>query len=396
MEDKTGLKLNEWIKCLECNEPMHRVTRGHVENKHHMTLDEYKVKFPSAPTVSELTAFRIGTPHRGKIVSNATRKKQSDAKTGEKNHFYGKERPEHSEYMKDHNAMFDPVKSAKHKEWANSEENKERVRNQVDENGIPLGSLGGQKAAELGVGGPKSTLKGQYQSIKTGIWEAFASSYELMWMDVLDHDPKVITWYKSHKIRVRYHDPDHVYKNGNKAKIRTHTPDFLVTLDDGTQRIDETKGWIRDDHDRFKIELARKWSEDNGYQFLLLCDTHLLPNSSVKKARVDELLNSSRVRNHNRGEKEESPDDYVICAICGEKQKQIKGKHLSSNKHPEGMTLSKYKELYPEAQIISTNTQKSMSEATTGRKITERNIQPNVVVDEETIAILRKKAAKNV
>jgi len=255
--------MEEFIQCEICKASMKRVTTTHLKNKHNLTAEQYKEKFPNAKLISEATAAKVGATHKGKIVSAETRLKQAEAKTGEKNHYYGVARPEHSALMKKDNPMMDPEKRANHLAWANSDSNKKRVAEQIDEKtGLSIGQVGGINSALSGKAGPKSILKGSYSSSKTGNSEWFASSYELQRFIQLDADPMVKSWTKKHEFRVRFLDTV-------TEKVRYHLPDLEVILIDGSKRVEEIKGWFKDE-DRIKVFLAEEKCKQLGLVYLFL------------------------------------------------------------------------------------------------------------------------------
>jgi len=72
---------------------------------------------------------------------------------------------------------------------------------------------------------------GEYTSTKTGEVIFYRSSWELVYAELLDNDPTVVTW--------EYEPFSIVYRHGNKMK--NYLPDFLVTYDDGIKELVEVK-----------------------------------------------------------------------------------------------------------------------------------------------------------
>jgi NUMOD3 motif len=248
------------ILCRLCDQPFRRIKSDHTVRKHGITLDEYKARFPDAPIIDPESAALTGAQHRGKMVTDTTRLKMSMAKRGENHPFHNKKRPEITQMLLERNPMKNPEHRAAHKVWANSEGNKERVRNQIDANtGLPIGALGGIAAALSGRAGPKCYLKGVYLSTKTGKSETFASSYELVRFTQLDTEPTVKTWTKRHSHRVPFTD---LITN----RKRYHLPDLEVVYHSGTIVIEEVKG-RETEADTFKMNLAREYCRLKGFQY---------------------------------------------------------------------------------------------------------------------------------
>ncbi len=95
------------------------------------------------------------------------------------------------------------------------------------------------------------TRTGWYTSVKTRRRERYASSYELQRMKALDASPLVKSWTKDHGIRIPYKE---------RKRRRHYIPDFLVVLNDGRKRLEETKGYVFS-----KMNFARKNLAANSY-----------------------------------------------------------------------------------------------------------------------------------
>lgn len=83
------------------------------------------------------------------------------------------------------------------------------------------------------IGSNKYTLRGKYISEKTGKTMGYRSSYELRLMKCFDADNEVL---------------DYVYE-GFSIKLGTgkrYLPDFVINYKDGSKKMIEAKGWIKD------------------------------------------------------------------------------------------------------------------------------------------------------
>ena len=106
------------ITCEICNKLFRRITRTHLK-QHDITTDQYKVLYPTSPIICNSLLnetskyFKENNPmhnpvykekvvymRKGKAKSADHKRKLSDAQLGEKHHYWGKKRPEHSAHMK--------------------------------------------------------------------------------------------------------------------------------------------------------------------------------------------------------------------------------------------------------------------------------------------------------
>jgi very-short-patch-repair endonuclease len=104
----------QFVECLICGSLLKRITRTHLA-KHNISTDEYKLRFPNTPIVSESLSEVLGIPSRqmnverkqkisewakrvnsGKSKSDEHKKKLSDARTGIS---WGHHSDEHKKHM---------------------------------------------------------------------------------------------------------------------------------------------------------------------------------------------------------------------------------------------------------------------------------------------------------
>jgi hypothetical protein len=111
--------IDDKISCEICNKQFRRITRTHLI-KHDLTTIQYKQLYPDSPIICNsllqetgkyfkesnpmkdlIIAEKVAFTHRGRPKSEEHKRKLSAAQSGEKNHGYGKKRPEHSKLMKE-------------------------------------------------------------------------------------------------------------------------------------------------------------------------------------------------------------------------------------------------------------------------------------------------------
>lgn len=99
--------------------------------------------------------------------------------------------------------------------------------------------------------GPRGR-KGTYTSIKTGVIERYDSFFELLRMQLLDADDRVISWTKCHGIRIPYH------WNGD----RKYVPDFQVRYVEMTV-IEEIKGYEHQEMFDAKMQALQRYCAEH-------------------------------------------------------------------------------------------------------------------------------------
>ena len=102
---------------------------------------------------------------------------------------------------------------------------------------------------------------GKYVSTKTQRCETYHSWLELDRMRILDLDPLVISWTKSHGISIPYEWND---------RIRHYVPDFMIQLTDSVI-IEEVKGWVGEKTLSTKLNVLRAFCEQNEYTMNFMC-----------------------------------------------------------------------------------------------------------------------------
>lgn len=101
-----------------------------------------------------------------------------------------------------------------------------------------------------------------YISSKTNETNWAHSSYELRRMKYLDSSPSVSLWTKNHGITLDY------YSDG---VLRRYVPDFLVTKIDGSNVLEEVKGWIRNvEVFEAKKDRAVRFAAENNMSYRVL------------------------------------------------------------------------------------------------------------------------------
>jgi hypothetical protein len=94
-------------------------------------------------------------------------------------------------------------------------------------------------------------------------WEPYDSALEREYMVELERDPSVKSWTKVHGIRIPY---------TFLGISRHYLPDFLVTYQDDSQEIHETKGlplllWLST---KMKRQTAEDFCRENGYKYRVI------------------------------------------------------------------------------------------------------------------------------
>lgn len=98
--------------------------------------------------------------------------------------------------------------------------------------------------------------RGYYKSEKTGKMEYFQSSYEKTRMMEYDRDKNVKFWTKKHEFVI-------VYGNGKR-----YYPDFFIEYIDGKLKIEEIKGYIKDEESFVKKSTsALEFFAKNGMEY---------------------------------------------------------------------------------------------------------------------------------
>lgn len=246
-----------------------------------MGMEEYK---RNCPKCGKLKVYKTRTGWRLAVSENRlcmkctkTGIRYSDevnkkkGRAGEANPFYGKH---HSEESK--RKMMESIKdpNGDYQKWINSAEAIEFYKTHSEdmsgENNPFYGKEHKKEVKELMsnikteqiASGELNILrnawgnKGSYESTKTNVIELYDSELELVRMRMLDNDTDVIHWTKKHGIRIPY-----LYNGITK----NYVPDFLITYEDGTKSLEETKGY--DSKATLKKEALKKYCKDNGFTY---------------------------------------------------------------------------------------------------------------------------------
>ena len=133
--------------------------------------------------------------------------------------------------------------AAGHRGNKHTDETKERIRitntgKKRSEETLMKMSIAQSKVISEGLKNPGIGINGHYTSAKTSVIEWYSSLYELIYMIILDNDDSVVSWTKKHKITIEYEKPG--------VGTRSYTPDFKLTMSDGSIKVIETKGYVND------------------------------------------------------------------------------------------------------------------------------------------------------
>ncbi|MEX0683928.1 MAG: TnsA endonuclease N-terminal domain-containing protein [Dehalococcoidia bacterium] len=109
--------------------------------------------------------------------------------------------------------------------------------------------------------GKRGTLSGLRKSPRSS--ETYDSHLERDYMVELDHDPAVHEWTKEHGVTIPYS----LLGVGHK-----YHPDFLITYNDGSKQLHETKGlplmfWITT---KLKRQSAEEYCEARGWKYKMV------------------------------------------------------------------------------------------------------------------------------
>jgi len=127
--------------------------------------------------------------------------------------------------------------------------------------------------------------KGKYWSGKSTKPQAelYDSSYELQRFRMLDLNAGVLTWTKRHRIRLPYYDL-------KLKKIRLYVPDILVIMRNGTQQLEEVKGFVKDRLNfETKCAAARAYCHSRKMKFVVLYRDDLFIKKIVRKGKLREM-----------------------------------------------------------------------------------------------------------
>ncbi|MHB8407788.1 MAG: TnsA endonuclease N-terminal domain-containing protein [Acidiferrobacterales bacterium] len=106
------------------------------------------------------------------------------------------------------------------------------------------------------------SVRGKYQSKKTGKLERYDSSYELIRFQSLDASTEVKTWTRSHRIRITYL---------RTKKRHRYSPDILVEMTDGAIYLEEVKGHVFDKTAfALKNRAAELYCKFRGWKFRIV------------------------------------------------------------------------------------------------------------------------------
>ena len=102
----------------------------------------------------------------------------------------------------------------------------------------------------------------------------YDSLFEKEYMLLLEKDAGVKEWTKDHGIKIPY--------KALGIFNRNYLPDFLVTYQDGTQQVHETKGagFLFWNSTHRKIKAGRKWDKEHNIEYVFVENSNALFYSS--------------------------------------------------------------------------------------------------------------------
>lgn len=264
-----------WL-CNECNKKTNFINFKSGFNKYCSTKCSKK-------TISKETRDKIGKASAQKFIDNpslrgicaingtkAMNQINSDGRAFRMSKGYHTE--EHKRYMKELMTGRDVTWNDKIKEnhWSTTEQRDEIIK-QINESKQNSEKWNSEERryilADWSVNNPSSLGSkfntGYYLNNTTKEQEWYDSGFELEYMIKFNEDVTITHWTKKHKIYINYEDVNN--------KQRRYYPDFLVTYNDGTKKLIETKGWIKDKENlKLKNNAAELYCDENNLIFEII------------------------------------------------------------------------------------------------------------------------------
>lgn len=208
---------------------------------------------------------KIGDIRFGKPLSNETKQKLSTKFKGSGNPNYNnnwsdKQKEESSKIMKEKYQDQEYFEKFMKSHWSNNKKLKQEISKKH--------SIFMSEAISSGKINVNTGYKtGWFKSEKMNDSFYYMSSYELIRMELFEKSKDVLKFTNKHGIVLEYE------KNGKKCG---YVPDILITFVDGSKRLEEIKGYIRDECVfALKNEVANKFCDENDIEYKLVFKKNL-------------------------------------------------------------------------------------------------------------------------
>lgn len=272
----------EKLTCPICKKEF-KTLNSHIHFKHKLSTEEFLSKYPNTKLVSENIKKEVsksckksgcGKWMKGYKFSDERKKQYKEMNSGKNNPFYGKKHSKNTKkLMSDNHADFTGKNNPLVK-WLNDERNREKYSQIMKEAWrdpekytmlCKRNSKNIKKAILNGNHNPYSNcIHGWFESKKFDKKFYYQSSYELAFLEFCECSDKICSLQK-----VNFAIP---YKDSN-GKDHNYFPDFFVN-----KRVVieiKPKTMIDYNHNREKIEHAKKFCIKRGYEYKLLMETEL-------------------------------------------------------------------------------------------------------------------------
>lgn len=282
----------EFVVCAVCDRKFQRITSTHVKT-HGLSLVEYIAKFPAAELVTarlRKISAEVGKKNKGKPTwskgvkfSPEYRQRISDSHWSRKPKEETRElraklaengrralklinsdgrafRMQSGHHTEDHKAHMRELMKNRKVTWQDkireshwtrkSPEEVQEIVDCIQQNGTP-----------------RNAKSGWYFSPKMSEKFFFMSSYEERRMQFLDSCDDVLEFTNKHKIWIDYFW---------QGQVHRYNPDLLVTMRDGTKRLEEIKGAILDiERTQAKETACIQYATQHNLQYMMLFEQHL-------------------------------------------------------------------------------------------------------------------------
>jgi len=281
------------IKCEICKKEFKQINNSHLI-EHGINKIEYKKLFPKAKlrkawnlgltkegdervlknSISskknhwskdskkrEEIVKNISEKHKGKTISESVKQQFREQFKGEGNPNFGnywsdEKKKKSSKKMKE--KYKDPEYFAKFKEshWSNNEDMKKHISKKHSEfmsEAISSGKININTGYECGWFDSKKMNQSFY----------YMSSYELKRMKLFESSELVSEYTNKHGIKLKYKKENGSYSN--------YIPDILITFTNGKRRLEEIKGYIKDEKVfKSKNKVARHFCKKNDIEYKII------------------------------------------------------------------------------------------------------------------------------
>lgn len=273
----------ELLICPICKKEF-RTLNSHIHFKHKLSTEEFLSKYPNTKLVSEDIKRQVsksckssgcGKWMKGYRFSDERKEKYSEMNSGKGNPFYGKKHSKKTKgLMSDNHADFtgenNPLVKWLNKDEKNREEYSRIMKEAWDDPEkytmlCRRNSQNVEKAILNGNLNPYSNcLHGWFESKKFATKFYYQSSYEFAFLQFCENSDKVCFLQK-----VNFSIP---YKD-DEGKDHKYFPDFVVNENVVVEI--KPKSMLDYNHNRNKIEFAKKYCSENGLKYKLLMEEEL-------------------------------------------------------------------------------------------------------------------------